>query len=356
MTRAAVWYGARDVRVVEVELEAAGPGQVTIAVAYCGICGSDLHEYADGPHAIPVHEPHPESGTTAPIIVGHEFCGTVVEAGSGVSGLAPGDRVAVEPHYRCGVCRRCRNGEYNICRNFGFAGLMGDGGMAERAVVPAYMLHRLPDTVSLEQAAVFEPAAVALHAWRRAGVGPGEAVAVLGLGPIGLLIVMLARWHGASRIIAADLSPARLEVARTLGATDLVPAGDRVAAADLIRQAAGGEGVDVAFEVVGSEQTLRTCLHATRSGGRVILVGLAGTVSIDAFAMVNKEQSIIASVGYRDVYPDLIRLVEQGMDLTAIVTTTIALADVVPDGFEALLRGGDQIKILVRPSGGNARP
>ncbi|TMR98430.1 2,3-butanediol dehydrogenase [Nonomuraea basaltis] len=352
MTRAAVWYGARDVRVVDVESRATGPGEVAIAVAYCGICGSDLHEYADGPHAIPVHEPHPESRTTAPIIVGHEFCGTVVEVGSGVSGFAPGDRVAVEPHYRCGACPRCRNGEYNICRHFGFAGLMGDGGMAERAVVPAYMLHRLPDTVSLEQAAVFEPAAVALHAWRRAGFRPGETLAVIGLGPIGLLIVMLAVRHGAGRIIAADLSPARLEVAHALGATDLVPAEDRAAVVDLIRQAADGEGVDVAFEVVGSEETLRTCMHATRSGGRVMLVGLAGTVSIDAFAMVNKEQSIITSVGYRDVYPDLIRLVEKGMDLTAIVTATIALEDVVHDGFEALLRGSDQIKILVRPSGG----
>ncbi|MFB4274512.1 2,3-butanediol dehydrogenase [Nonomuraea sp. MTCD27] len=352
MTRAAVWYGARDIRVVDVESRATGPGEVAIAVAYCGICGSDLHEYADGPHAIPVHEPHPESRTTAPIIVGHEFCGTVVEVGSGVSGFAPGDRVAVEPHYRCGACPRCRNGEYNICRHFGFAGLMGDGGMAERAVVPAYMLHRLPDTVSLEQAAVFEPAAVALHAWRRAGFRPGETLAVIGLGPIGLLIVMLAVRHGAGPIIAADLSPARLQVAHALGATDLVPAEDRTAVVDLIRQAADGEGVDVAFEVVGSEETLRTCMHATRSGGRVMLVGLAGTVSIDAFAMVNKEQSIITSVGYRDVYPDLIRLVEKGMDLTAIVTATIALEDVVHDGFEALLRGTDQIKILVRPSGG----
>jgi (R,R)-butanediol dehydrogenase/meso-butanediol dehydrogenase/diacetyl reductase len=354
VTKAAVWYAARDVRVVEVELRTPDTGEAAIAVAYCGICGSDLHEYVDGPHAIPVDEPHPESGATAPIVLGHEFCGTVVDVGPGVSGFAPGDRVAVEPHYRCGACPRCRNGEYNVCRHFGFAGLMGDGGMAEQAVVPAYMLHRLPDTVSLEQAAVFEPAAVALHAWRRASVRPGETIAVVGLGPIGLLIVMMAVRHGAGRVIAADLSPARLEAARRLGATNLVAAGNRAAVADLIRRAAGGEGADVAFEVVGSEETLRTCLQATRSGGRVTLVGLAGTVSIDAFAMVNKEQSIITSVGYRDVYPELIRLVEQGMDLAAIVTATIALADVVPDGFDALLRGDDQIKILVRPSGESA--
>ncbi len=108
MTRAAVWYGARDVRVVDLELRATGPEEAAIAVAYCGICGSDLHEYVDGPHAIPVTEPHPESGATAPIVLGHEFCGTVIDVGSSVSGLAPGDRVAVEPHYRCGACPRCR--------------------------------------------------------------------------------------------------------------------------------------------------------------------------------------------------------------------------------------------------------
>jgi (R,R)-butanediol dehydrogenase/meso-butanediol dehydrogenase/diacetyl reductase len=154
VTRAAVWYGSGDVRVVDVEARPPGPGEAAIAVAYCGICGSDLHEYIAGPFAIPVTEPHPESGAKAPIVLGHEFCGTVVEVGPGVSGVAPGDRVAVEPNYRCGDCPRCQNGEYNICRNFGFAGLMGDGGMAERAVVPAYMLHRLPDAVSLEQAAL----------------------------------------------------------------------------------------------------------------------------------------------------------------------------------------------------------
>jgi (R,R)-butanediol dehydrogenase/meso-butanediol dehydrogenase/diacetyl reductase len=355
VSRAALWYGAGDVRVVDVEARVPGPGEVAIAVAYCGICGSDLHEYTAGPLAIPVTEPHPESGAIAPIVLGHEFCGTVTEVGSGVPGLAAGDRVAVEPHYRCGACPRCQNGEYNICRHFGFAGLMGDGGMAERAVVPAYMLHRLPDTVSFEQAALFEPAAVALHALRRAGLRSGETVAVVGLGPIGLLVVMLAVRLGAGRVIVNDLRPARLELARALGATDVVPADPGTAVSDLIRQAAGGEGADLAFEVVGSEGTLRTCLEATRRGGRIVLVGLAGTVGIDAFAMVNNEQSIIASVGYRDVYPELIGWVEAGMDLTAIVTSTIALEDVVGDGFEVLARGGDHIKILVEPSRGSVR-
>ncbi|MEE1836140.1 2,3-butanediol dehydrogenase [Streptomyces sp. SP17KL33] len=348
--KAAVWHGARDVRVAEVDVPRAGPGEVLVEVAYCGICGSDLHEYADGPHAIPLTEPHPASGSTAPLVLGHEFCGTVAALGPLVPGLAVGDRVAIEPNYRCGTCPRCRAGEYNICRHFGFAGLMGNGGMAEYAAVPAYMAHRLPEAVSLEQAALFEPASVALHALRRAGTTP-ETAAVVGLGPVGLLCVLLAAARGVRRIIAVDVSPARLRLAAGLGATELVDGRD-ADAGERIRALTGGEGVDAAFEVVGSEAALRTCLAATRRGGRVVLVGLAQEVSLDAFALVNNEQSIIASVGYRDTYPELTRLVaEQGLDLTPVVTSTIALDDLVPHGFESLLDGpGDQVKILVTPT------
>jgi len=339
--KAAIWHGARDVRVSDVPPGEPGPGEAAIAVAYCGICGSDLHEYADGPHAIPVDAPHPESGRTAPLILGHEFCGTVIEIAPDVTGVRPGDRVAVEPHYRCGTCPRCLAGEYNLCRNFGFAGLMGDGGLAERAVVPAYMLHRLPPEVSLEQAAVFEPAAVALHALRRSGLAEGDTVAVAGLGPIGLLVVRLAVRYGARRVVAADPSPVRRDMALRLGADRVV---DDSA---LLRE---GEGADIAFEAVGTERTLHDSLAATRRGGRVVLLGLGGTAAIDTFALVNDEKSIIASVGYRNVYPELIRLVaEEGLDLTPIVTSTVPLADVVRDGFEALLNAKEEIKVLVRP-------
>ncbi|WP_328505339.1 2,3-butanediol dehydrogenase [Streptomyces sp. NBC_00391] len=339
--RAAVWYGAKDIRVENVPVTPPGPGEVTIEVAYCGICGSDLHEYADGPHAVPVGDPHPESGVAAPLILGHEFCGTVTRVGGGVTAVAPGDRVAVEPHYRCGSCPRCLAGEYNICRHFGFAGLMGHGGLAEHATVPAYMLHVLPERVSLEQAAVFEPAAVALHAVRRAGIRPGETVAVLGLGPIGLLVTQFAARYGAGRVVAADRSAARREPALRRGAAET--------GADLT-DVVGGEGADVVFEAVGSEDTLRACLAATRRGGRVMFLGLAGTVRLDAFALVNHEQTIMTSVGYRDVYPELIRMVaEDGVDLAGIVTSTISLEHVVRDGFEALLRGEEQVKVLVRP-------
>ncbi|MFT2016551.1 2,3-butanediol dehydrogenase [Streptomyces sp. 796.1] len=347
--RAAIWYGAKDVRVEEAPVPVPGPDEVLIEVAYCGICGSDLHEYADGPHAIPTHTPHPASGVSAPLTLGHEFCGTVAALGSAVDGLAVGDPVAIEPNYRCGRCAQCRAGDYHICEHFGFAGLMGNGGLAEYVAVPRYMVHPLPAGVTLEQAALFEPASVALHALRRAEPLDGT-MAVVGLGPIGLLAVRLAAERGVPRIIAVDVSPARLEIAARFGATDLVDAGDGQAA-ERVRELTGGVGVDVAFEVVGSQAAVDTCLAASRRGGRVIMVGLAQQLRLDAFALVNNEQSIIASVGYRDTYPELIRLVaECGVDLWPVVTSTVALDEVVTQGFDALLAGGGQeIKVLVRP-------
>ncbi|WP_020671801.1 2,3-butanediol dehydrogenase [Amycolatopsis nigrescens] len=347
--KAAVWYGAHDVRVEETPVRPPEDGEVTIEVAYCGICGSDLHEYTSGPHAIPVTVPHPQSGTRAPLVLGHEFAGTVVELGSGVPEVAVGDRVAVEPHYRCGTCPRCVAGEYNVCRDFGFAGLMGHGGLAEYATVPAYMLHQLPDSVSLREAALLEPAAVALHGIRRAALTPGDVTLVVGLGPIGLLTVLLAAQRGVRRIVAADVNPRRLDRAGRLGATDLIdPRVEPVPAA--MRRLTRGEGADATFEVVGAEHTLRDCLAATRRGGRVLLLGLAGELSIDAFALVNNEQSIIASVGYRDAHPELIRLVAAGwLSLEPVVTSVIGLDDVVGAGFEALAGDTDQLKVLVRP-------
>ncbi|RSO03935.1 butanediol dehydrogenase [Streptomyces sp. WAC 06783] len=356
--KAVVWYGPRDVRVTERAVPVPGPHEVLLQVAYCGICGSDLHEYADGPHAIPTRAPHPASGARAPLVLGHEFCGTVAAVGDGVAADSPaaGDRVAVEPHYRCGTCPRCRAGEYNICRHFGFAGLVGDGGPAEYAVVPSYMAHRLPPDVPLEQAALFEPASVALHALRRAG--DVRSVAVVGLGPVGLLTVLLAARRGIRRIIAADVRPDRLALAGRLGATDLADARDAAdprrpdaRAGERIRRLAGVEGVDAAFEAVGSQSALDACLAATRRGGRTVLIGLAPRLAFDALALVNNEQSIVASVGYRDTYPELIRLVrEDGLDLTPVVTSVVPLEAVVERGFTALLEGaGTDIKILAAP-------
>lgn len=339
----ALWYKARDIRIERRARPALGPGEVRLRVTRCGICGSDMHEYLDGPHAIPVQAPHAVSGVAAPLVIGHEFSGVVIETGS-ESDLAAGQRVAVEPEYRCGECAACRRGDYNLCENMGFAGLMGHGGMAEEAVLPRYMLHPLPDNVTDRQASVLEPAAVALHALRRSGLAAGQSVAVVGAGPIGLLLIQLAAVAGARRIVASDISDARLEKAHSLGATELVNS----SVGSLPAVAAG---VDVAFEAVGRQAALDDAIGSVRKGGKVVLVGLFGTAArFDAFDLVNREVDIIPSCGYRHVYPDLIGMIAAGVvDPSLIVTREISLEEAVTSGFERLAGPNDDVKVLIAP-------
>ena len=345
--RALRWHGPRDLRLVELVEPGLRRGEVRVDVACCGICGSDLHEYVDGPHAIPVEQPHAISGCKAPLTLGHEFCGTVRESADGA--WAVGTRVAVEPEYRCGECEYCRSGRYNLCRSMGFVGLMGDGAMADSVVVPAYTLHGLPDEVSFEQAAVFEPAAVALHAVRRSALKAGDACAVFGLGPVGLLIVAMLRRCGAGSIVAVDINPQRLALAGTMGATHAVNAAkeDAIAA---VQRASAGLGAAVAFEVAGVQASLDSTLGCVRKGGEVVLVGLMGKAQLDVFDAVNRELQITCSVGYRGVHPTLIDWTARGLlDPAAIVTRTVSLEDAVPRGFDALLCDASQVKVLVTP-------
>ncbi|QCL97999.1 2,3-butanediol dehydrogenase (plasmid) [Agrobacterium tumefaciens] len=340
----AVWHAAKDIRVERRVRPALEPGLVRLRVTRCGICGSDMHEYLSGPHAIPVGVPHPISGSLAPIVLGHEFTGEVIEVHGDGGAFRVGQRVAVEPEYRCGHCAACLRGDYNLCEKMGFAGLMGDGGMAEEAVVPQYMLHALPDTVTDRQAAVLEPAAVALHALRRSGLTAGQSVAVVGAGPIGLLLVQFAAVGGARRIIVSDVSEARLERARMLGATETVDSRTTCLPA-------AAQGVDVAFEAVGVQPALDDAILSVRKGGKVVLVGLfSGPAAVDAFDLVNREVEIVPSCGYRHVYPDLIGMIAAGIvDPSLIVTREVALGDVVTGGFERLAGINDDVKVLVIP-------
>lgn len=341
------WHGPRDLRLTEIAEPVLRDGEVRVGVAYCGICGSDLHEYREGPCAIPVALAHPLSGRKAPLTLGHEFCGTVLE--SAVSTVREGARVAIEPEYRCGHCEYCRAGRYNLCRSMGFVGLMGDGGMAESVVVPGYTVHPLPDAVSFEQAAVFEPSAVALHAIRQSSLRAGDRCAVIGLGAIGLLLVALLRRSGAGRIVAVDVVAERLERAGALGADTVVDA-SRESAVDAIVRACGGTGADIAFEAVGSGETLQTCLHALRKGGEAVFVGLTGNACFDAFDFVNRELRLTSSVGYCGVYGSLIDWTARGIfDPSIIVTRTVGLEGAVANGFEALLTDRSQVKVLIDP-------
>ena len=347
------WHGPRDLRLVDLVDSALQPGEVRVRVAYCGICGSDLHEYVDGPHAIPVECAHPISGRRAPLTLGHEFCGTVVE--SAALDVRVGARVAIEPEYRCGTCDYCRQGQYNRCISMGFVGLMGDGALAETVVVPAYTVHDLPEQVRFDQAAVLEPAAVALHAVRTSGLRPGDACAVFGMGPVGLLTVAMLRQCGAGEIIAVDVHAGRLALAAAMGASKAVDA-SREDSTSGILAVTSGRGAALAFEVAGLQATIDSTLACLRKGGEAVLVGLMGKAQVDIFDIVNRELRLTASVGYRDVFPTLIAWTAKGLiDPSAIVTRKVSLSQAVPQGFEALISDKDQVKVLVAPNGEDLR-
>jgi (R,R)-butanediol dehydrogenase / meso-butanediol dehydrogenase / diacetyl reductase len=350
--KAARWYQARDIRVEEVPEPKAEAGQVKIKVAYAGICGSDLHEYLAGPIFVPVKEPHPLSKDKAPIIMGHEYAGEVVEVGEGVGRIQVGDRVCVEPIYSCGECPSCRKGHYNVCEKLGFVGLSGGyGGFAEYSVVPAHMVHKIPDHMSWEQAALVEPTAVAVHAVRQSGLQIGDTVAVFGAGPIGLLVIQAARAAGASNIIAVEVSPERQELARKVGADLVIHPLEQETVAEIFAYTEG-LGADVSFEVAGVEATLNMAVAATRPEGNIVNVSIwEKPASLPVNHLVLTERKMTSIIAYHNIFPQVIRLIANGqINALDLVTSYIRLDEIVPKGFEALTTQKSQIKILVQPS------
>ena len=206
--KAAKWYGKKDIRIEDIPVPPApGPGEAQIKVAWCGICGSDLHEYLAGPIFIPV-EPHPLTGAKAPLVLGHEFSGEVVAVGEDVETVRVGDFVAPDACQHCGVCVNCREGRYNVCEKLAFTGLMADGAFAEYVNVPAELCYVLPDDFDLEAASLIEPLATGFKAARMAGSLLGHTAVVLGAGTIGLGTIMCAKAAGAAPVIAVETAAA----------------------------------------------------------------------------------------------------------------------------------------------------
>ncbi|WP_334176888.1 2,3-butanediol dehydrogenase [Pseudoxanthobacter sp.] len=346
--KAARWYKAKDIRVEDVPEPAVAPGRVKIKVAWTGICGSDLHEYVAGPIFVPVGAPHPLSHEQAPIIMGHEFSGTVTEIGAGVTRVAPGDRVVVEPILACGHCAACRSGKYNLCDSLGFHGLSGGGGgFATCTVVDERMVHRMPEGLSFEQGALVEPAAVAVHAVRLSSLKVGGTAAVFGAGPIGLLIVEALRAAGAAAIHVVELSAQRRAKAAELGATSVIDPSQEDAVARL-RELTGG-GVDVAYEVTGVPAVLRQCIDSTHFEGETVIVSIwEKDASFQPNTVVLKERVVKGIIAYRDIFPAVMQLMTRGyFSADRLVTKRIRLDDIVEEGFEALVREKQHIKILV---------
>ena len=352
--KAARYHGKSDIRIEDVPVpQIKAPDEVLVQPFYCGICGTDLHEYAVGPIVTPVH-PHPQTGVTLPQTFGHEFSARVVEIGSAVKDVKVGDRVSIMPAIICGRCEECRTGRGHLCRLFACTGLSAEtGGLGDFAVVKEYQVAVLPDEVSDIAGAVIEPGAVAAYGVDRVGVGGGDLVLVTGAGPIGLLSALYASALGASQVVISEPNEARAAFARTLGLGAVVdPRSENVA--DIMAEITKGDGFNVSIECSGTSAGLAAGIDYTKRSGKIAQTGLhTKPATFDAMKLSEKDLSIVGNWCYRVTdWPRIIRLVATGRyPVDKIVSSIIDIDEVVPKGFDVLIDpNGDQMKVLVKVS------
>lgn len=346
--RALRWHAARDVRLEDVdEPPPPGDGFATVAVSFCGICGSDLNEYRAGPQMISPRT-HPLTGRQPPLTLGHELSGRVTAVG-GESDMAPGARVTADACWRCGRCQACARGDYHLCRYGGSIGLHSDGALAPLVQVPTYTLIPLPDAVDDQAGALTEPLAVGLHALRRAATQPGDDVLVLGFGPIGAAAALCASAIGA-RATVVELDPERARRADGLGYATL-SAGEELPRR--VRRALGSGGADVVVESTGAVAVVPDAIECARRGGRIALVGLTGEqAAIEPRRLALFERSLVGCLGYCHDLPRVVRLVSEGrIDPGKLIDQVVPL-EAAPGVFADLASSpGGRIKVLVDPRG-----
>lgn len=347
MMKAARWHAAKDIRVEDTEIPFPKSNQVKIAVKFTGICGSDLHEYTAGPQLIPVEKPYPLNGHQGTTTLGHEFSGVVEEVGKNVKNIKKGDRVTVEPIFRNSESPFITTGEYNLSEPLGFVGLTSNGGFAKYVVVEDYMVHKMPDTMTFEQGAIVEPAAVAAYAIQRSGMKLGDTVLIAGAGPIGMLTIQVALATGASQIFVSDLSENRLKKAKEIGATQTFDARAKDIPQKIKEMT--GNGVDIFIDAAGAQASFDTGIDSLRNGGTAVLVALFGSkVTHDALNQTLRELTIIGTAAYRNIFPEVIALISSGrLPVENLVTSVISLDEVVEKGFETLVNDPSEVKILV---------
>ena len=350
--KSAIWYAKGDVRIEEVAEPASPPtGWVKIKVHACGICGSDLQEYASGPVLICAESPHPLTGIKSPLTLGHEFAGEVVEVGEFVGNVEIGTRVAGMGGQICGECYYCEKMELNRCMKGAYLGFHYDGAFAEYVNVPGYSLFALPESVSSEAGALVEPFAVGLHAVRQGSVTEGDTVVVLGAGPVGLASLQAAIAEGAERVFVLEIADSRKELALQMGATAVIDPSKVDPVAEILKLTKD-LGADVAIECIGSEKTAPLAVSLIRKGGTAVMAGIFTKESQISFLDVAiAEKRIIGSFGYFAEFPEVIEWFAAGkLNPQPLLTATIALEDIIEKGFQELLSGkSENIKILVKP-------
>ena len=350
--KAVVWHGRRDVRVDNVaEPQSPGPGQVTIKVSWCGICGSDLHEYETGPLGISTREPHPLTGRMAPIILGHEFSGDIFKVGEGVDGLSEGERVVASPIWYCGQCYWCRRGEYNLCQVAAILGTHADGACAEYINVPAYTVYKLPPRISYEVGALVEPLSIGIRGVKQGNIKPGDTVAIWGAGPIGLFALQSAWTAGAISVYVIEVAKKRKECAAELGATAVLDPNEVNAVREIYRLT-NGVGVDVTIECVGEKVTGEQTMRLTKRGGRTAIVGMFHEpCQIDLNRISVLEREVVGVfVNNGEFEPAIAYLADGRVKGEPMISGKIGIDDIVEKGLEELSGHKDRnIKILVSP-------
>jgi (R,R)-butanediol dehydrogenase/meso-butanediol dehydrogenase/diacetyl reductase len=354
--KAAVWYGYKDIRILDWPKPPLLPGHVLVEVAWAGICGTDRHEYV-GPNFIPVTKPHRLTGKTAPLVLGHEFSGVIAEVGPGVEGWKPGDRVTANGTLSCGVCEACKSGRYNICEKLGFVGVSRDGAFAEYVSVEAARLFRIPAGLSLRDAVLAEPLACGIHATKLLGAVKGRNTVVVGPGIIGLSCFFAARQAGAGALLVAGIGEARRELVEQSGGVYVDAGKTDLKEAVLSHFGKSPDGspksglADVVYECVGIEPSLNSCLDILKPGGALMVMGVYEHPPLFRMNDFQEgERRLFTSQAHIDEIATALDYLDSGAVAAGpLVTGEVTLDTLVRDGFEELLAHGEEhIKVLIR--------
>lgn len=307
-----------EIEFAEVPVPQIKAGEVLVKIMKIGVCGSDIHVY---------HGMHPF--TRYPVTQGHEVSGEIAALGEGVNAFSVGQKVTIEPQVVCGKCHPCRHGKYNLCEELKVMGFQTTGTASTYFAVDASKVTLLPDSMSFDEGAMIEPLAVAVHAIKRAGDVTGMKIAVIGAGPIGILVAQAAKAMGAESVMITDVSDFRLEKARECGA-DFTFNTRNAGFGDVMLEAFGPDKADIIFDCAGNDITMGQAIQNARKGSIIILVAVfAGMANIDLAVLNDHELDLNTSMMYRhEDYVDAIRLVCEGsIKLRPLITKTFAFKD-----------------------------
>jgi L-iditol 2-dehydrogenase len=343
--KAAVMHSMREISIETLPIPEINHDEVLIKVMAVGICGSDLHYYTHGRIGKYIVE--------KPFILGHECSGVIASVGSSVNQFKVGDRVAVEPGVTCGHCEACKEGRYNLCPDVQFLATPPvDGAFVQYIKMRQDFVFSIPDSLSFEDAALIEPFSVGIHAANRTNLQPGSTIAIMGMGPVGLMAVAAAKAFGAGTIIVTDLEPLRLDAAKKMGATHVI----NIREQDTLHEIScitNGRGVDVAWETAGNPAALQSALASVRRGGKLAIVGLPSQneIPLNVPLIADNEIDIYGIFRYANTYQKGIQFLANGIvDTKHLITDRYSLADTREAMERALNFKNECLKIIVYPN------